>query len=166
MLEQTPLSSLSETHNFPQTGFPSVPLSINVRVSSTLNNLQVNIKLVIFVSLEASEGILGNLYCPITFCHRNLPKLQIFLIIDWFNIFDNCDFWHCSFWPQVCVSVSIYSSLSISPFIARIYDFITLFWAQLFKCFHHFSLHSLPFVCLSVCFSCGLVFLPLCPASM
>lgn len=158
MLEQTPLSSLSETHNFPQTGFPSFPLSINVRVSSALNNLQVNIKLVIFVSLEASDGILANLYCPITFCHRNLPKLLIFLIIDRFNIFDNCDFWHCSFLPQVCVSVSI--------FIARIYAFITLFWAQFFKCFHYFSLHSLPFVCLSVCYSCGLVFLPLCPASM
>lgn len=151
------LSSLPETHDFAQTGFPSFPLSINVRVSSTLNNLQVNIKLVIFVSLEASDGILGNLYFPVTFCHRNLPQLLIFLIIDQFNIFDNCDFWHCSFLPQVCVSESIRSSLSISPFIARIDDFITLFWAQFFKCFHHFSLHLLPFVCLSVCYGCDLV---------
>lgn len=160
------LSSLPETHDFAQTVFPSFPLTINVRVSSTLNNLQVNIKLVTFVSLEASDGILGNLYCPIAFCHRNLPQLLIFLIIDQFNIFDNCDFWHCSFLPQVCVSESIRSSLSISPFIARIDDFITLFWAQFFKCFHHFSLHSLPFVCRSVCYGCDLVLSAHCPASV
>lgn len=133
MLEQTPLSSIPETHNFGslllQLVSLSFPLSINVRVSSTLNSLQVNIKLVIFVSLEASDGILGNLNCPITFYHQNLPQLLIFLIIDRFNILDNCDFWHCSFLLQVYISVSICTSLSISPFIARIDDFITFFWS-------------------------------------
>lgn len=112
MLEQTPPSSLSETHNFPQTGFPSFPLSINVRVSSALNNLQVNIKLVIFVSLEASDGISANLYCPITFCHRNLPELLICLIIDRFLTFLIIVISDIAHSCRKCVSLC----LSVAPF--------------------------------------------------